>query len=388
MIETSEEFTTAAAGSRIQRLRIESWLEGELITDSVPVISGDFTVDRSLKVPEAVTFTVPREENGLVWSPIQDRDPLAAMGQQLSISIGIDIAVGITEWIPIAWLLITDVESTRDTVTVSAHGLLHYIEEANFVSPFQPDGTFKSTILDLVEPALSVEFDDDLVDRNIPEGMQWDTDRLDAFHEVLDAWPAEAISLPDGTLHIRETVGAINTYPLVAPFPNEIVWEISDQFDDGTVIEWEGGSARDGLFNLVVARGEDSDGNPIQGVASNLESISPTRVGGPFSPLPVPFEFHSPMLTTINQCRKAAAKILRRKLKFQENKVVVTTVPNPALQIGDTVRLLSDDPTVDQSKATVENITLPLLPGGGPMTIILSVYDWHQVVDWAGFNVG
>ncbi len=386
MIDVSEEYLEAASGSRIQRLRVESWLDGELITDDIPISDGTLAVDRSLNIPERLSLTIPREDGDVIWAPVQDEDPLAAMGQQLVVSVGIDIAPGITEWAQIAWMLILDVNSDDDTVDVEAAGLLQYIEEAKFVSPFQPDGTFKSTIRDLVEPALTVQFDDDLTDRNIPSGMQWDEDRLGALTEVLDAWPAEAIVLPDSTLYIRETIGPLISEPVVAPFPKEVVWEFDDR-DEGTVIEWQGGSSRTGLFNLVVSRGEDSDGNPIQGVASNIESISPTRVGGPFSPFPVPFDFHSPLLTTVEECRKSAARILRRKTRLQTSKVEVTTIPNPALQVGDTVQLFSDNEIFDKSKATVEAFTLPLVPQGGPMSVTLSVYEWHKIVRWRGINL-
>jgi hypothetical protein len=246
---------------------------------------------------------------------------------------------------------------------VRANGLLQLVEEADFVAPFQPDGTLVSTVRALVEPALTVQFTG-LTDRSVPAGMQWDKDRLGALHEVLDAWPAAAEVTPEGEL-------------LVQPPPSEpgiSVWDLSDE-NDGTVTRWRGGSSRAGLFNVVVARGEDVNGEPVQGVVLDAAGSSPTRAQGPYNPLPVPHEFFSPLLTTVDQCRAAAATILERKQRTQARRLDVSTVPQYALQVGDTATVTGEEIGLAGALAVIESLALPLTPGGGAMGLSLRVHN-------------
>lgn len=336
--------------SFIMEVRASVWRGGELLADDVPVADGSETRDRSLLVPERVTLTVPRRDRGIDWDPGSDPDhPLAAFGQQLHISYGIDIGRDEFEWIDRGWFLITDAQADGDTVTVTAEGLLTLISEARFVAPFQPAAgdTLVSTVRALVEPALTVVFDDSLVDRDVPLGMQWDEDRLGALKEVRDAWPADARVHEDGYLLIEPVtdVGAS-------------VLSLTDGVG-GTVMRWQGRSTRDSAFNAVVAQGEDADGNQLRGTA--YDQTSPYRIGGPFSPLPVPHFYSSPLLKTVTQCRNAAASTLTRLRRTADRRLEVSMVPHPGLQLGDTVTATSRD--LNGALATVEALTLPYKPG-------------------------
>jgi len=85
---------------------------------------------------------------------------------------------------------------------------------------------------------------------------------------------------------------------------------------------------------------------------------SPKRFGGPFNPLPVPFFFPSPLLTTVDQAGLAAATVLARLQRQAGRELEVTCVPNPTLQLGDVG-------TVNGELVSIERLTLPYLPGSG-----------------------
>lgn len=352
---------TAEALSILQRsysvsLRVESWYNGQLLSDDIPVVGtgATETADRSIRVPERLTFSVPRMVNGFDWAPVADDHPLAANGQQLRVSIGIGTRSNQIEWFQRGWFVVFSADPRGDTVEVEAEGLLALVDEARFTGPFQPSGNFTNTIRSLVEPALTVSFDTNLVDRAVPGAINYDEERLSALRLVTDAWPAEFQVNEDGYLYV-----AVPDTVFVADLA------LTDGVG-GTVITALGNSTREGAFNLVVARGTDANGTQVQGIA--YDSSGPKMYGGPFNPLPVPLFFESPLLTT-NAQAVAAARTRLANIKRQTNKAFeVTMVPNPTITAGDVVSLTTD--TYTAMLCTVEKLSLPYLPGDGqPMTM-------------------
>lgn len=358
MLDMSTTALAVVQGSYTMDMRAESWLDGQLIADNIPIADGSENRDRSLAVPEQISLTIPRRDQGYDWDPGTDPEhPLAAYGQQLRIDYGVDIG-GQMEWVNRGWFLITDSGADGDTVSVSCQGLLTLIDEADLVAPFQPSttDTLGSVIRALVEPALTVGFDGTLTDRTVPLGLQWDTDRLAAVTEVLDAWGAEATVTEDGYLFVEPVSDAGS--PVLA---------ITDDRATGTVVRWQGSTSRDGAFNCVVAQGEDSNGNQLQGVAYDGLGDSPYRYGGPFNPLPVPYTYQSSLLTTVAQCRTAAAakmKLLRRQA-FR--RLAVTMVPHPGLMPGDIVSVTGAGLTA--APCVIESMSLPYSPGEQSLTV-------------------
>ncbi|MEI5520653.1 DUF5047 domain-containing protein [Streptomyces brasiliscabiei] len=350
----SPEALAIVQGSHTMVVRAESWLGGELLADDVPVADGSESRDRSLNIPEQVSLSVPRRDRGFDWSPVDPEHPLAAYGQQLRISYGVDLG-GSFEWITRGWFLITDSQTDSDTVSVSAQGLLTLIDEAKFSAPFQPSGTFASTARALVEPGLTVEFDGSLVDRSVPVGMQWDEDRLGALKEVLDTWPADAYVNEDGVLRVGQLTDT-----------GSAVLDLTDGVG-GTVVRWLGASSRDGAFNAVVARGEAGEGGEVQGVAYDTDSASPFRFGGPFNPLAVPYFYSSPLLSTVAQCRAAAQTTLARLRRTASRRLDVTLLPHPGLVPGDIVSVTGAGLT--GALCVIESLSLPYSPGEMSMTV-------------------
>lgn len=337
---------------------VESWRDGVLLAADVPVSDASEEIDWSARVPERVTFTVPRRDRSVSWSPNTADHPLAANGQRLHVKLGVGVAGGAVEWFQRGVFLIEESIAEGDLVTVSAVGLLELVSEARLIAPFQPTGTLVSTLRGLVEPALTVVASASLTDRSVPTaGVNWDEDRLGAVLELLAAWPATAYVDPAGYLQAVPATQSTTS-----------VLSITDDAG-GTVREITGNSTRNGAYNAVVARGTGSDGAQIQGVAYDLTGGA-TGYGGPFNPLPVPYFMFSPLLTTIAECNAAAATALARLKRNAGRRFHVEMVPNPALQGGDVVTVTSAKLGLSAVLCSIEALTLPYFPGP-PMTLTI-----------------
>lgn len=350
MIEISEAVASSLArGNRRQYVRAESWYDDQLLDEGVPVSGGRLDVDRGSGVPERVTLTVPRRTRGVDYTPRTVTSPLAANGQQLRVSIGIGTTFGQVEWIQLGWFVITSAVPRGAAIEVEAAGLLWLIQEARLINPLQPSGTFKSTIQNLIEPAITVNFDAALTDRAVPASVNYDDDRLGALEATLAAWPAVADMTPAGDLYVT-----------TADDPATVSLALTDG-QGGTIITADGESTRDDAYNAVVAQGTASDGGLVRGVA--YDTTGPKRSGGPFNPLPVPLFFDSPLITTQAQANAAAATRLQTLKRSTSINYDIEMVPHPALQTGDRITLTTDE--LDAAPAIIEAFSLPLTPGGG-----------------------
>lgn len=345
MIEVPPLVTDVLAGPAFQLLvSVSSWRDGELLATDVPIAAALEEGDRGQRVPERVTLTVPRYDRGETWAPGQDAGhPLAANGQRLNVRLGVGTSAGLVEYFGRGWFLIDAAEADGDTVEVTAVGLLRLVDEARLVAPYQPTGTLGSTLRGLIEPGLTVDLTDAPTDRSVPTGINYDEDRLGAVLELVDAWAAEATVTEAGYLAIEP-----------AAVPTVAVASVSDSGSAASIVRCTGSSSRDQGFNVVVARGTASDGGQVQGQA--YDTTSNRAYGSPWSPYPVPYFFASPLLTTNAMCEAAARTVLARLQRGAGAEFTVEMVPNPTLQVGDALLLITDD---FEGLVTIERLQLP-----------------------------
>lgn len=359
MIAVSDTVRSMLTGSFVRYVQVQAWLGDQLLADDVPVSAGDEDTDRSIRVPERVTLTVPKRARGVDWTPTSDSSPLAAKGQTLKISLGVGIGPDGVEYFQRGEFLISDTEENTDglSLTVTVVGLLALIDEADFIAPFQPSGTIASTARSLVEPAVTLDLGMAPTDRAVPtSAVNFDSDRLQAFYDLLDAWPAVP-RMNEG--------GYIEVLPDTVPTAADAVRSFTNGLG-GTVVSASGKSSRDGGFNTVVATGYAADGTEIRSVAY-VTSGPWAYPGGASNPLSVPFVYSSPLLTTAAQCLAAAVTVRNRKMRQAVLRTfVITAVPDPTLQVGDAV-LVSTDYDTDLL-CTVEAMGLPYF-ATGPMTL-------------------
>jgi hypothetical protein len=348
-------------GSYTYHLRVSSWLGETLLADEVPVAAATEDSDRSLNVPERVSFTVPRQADGFDWTPTTDTHPLAAKGQTLKVTLGVSLGTAGIEWFQRGEFLIIESVDDGESIRVTAAGLLYLIDEAKFASPFQPTGTIASTLRQLIEPALTADLDSAPADRSVTAGLaaSWDNDRLAALRDLLDVWAADMFVNEQGYL---EVVPDVTPTAAVRSFTNA---------RGGTLVSASGSSTRDGGFNVVVVTGYAADGGEVRGVA-DVNNGPWSRFGGAANPLPVPYAFSSPLLTTNFQCISAAYTILRRKMRQAVlREFTVTCTPDPTIQLGDPVAITTD--YVTNLLCTVEALTLPYVAGAMTLKVVSTV---------------
>lgn len=336
----------------VYRVRVESWLGATQLDGDVPVSVGAEEGDRTLRIPDRVTLTVPRMSGGFSYAPTYARAPLAANGQQLRVLLGVDTRPGHTEWIQRGWYVIQDSEADGDTVSVTAVGKEQLLDEARFVSPFQPTGTFKSVIRKLIEPAIAVDLSAAPSDRSVPSSIQFSDNRLDAVNQLLDAWPA------------RGYVNSYGNFRVVADSPPSVSGVLRD---DTYVTRVSSGSSRDNAYNCAVVQGTASDGGVVWGVAYDTSGGEHDYAAGLFNKLPVPYFQFSPLLATKTECTTAAATVLARLQREARSRADVEMVLDPTVQLGDRYALSTAE--VTYASGTIETLYLPYTPDAGPMRI-------------------
>ena len=345
------------AGTMTYQVTATAWLSDILLADDIPVAEATEESDRSLNVPERVTLTIPRRDDaGNDWTPTSADSPLAANGQTLKITLGVGVGRGVAEWFQRGEFLISSSKVSDDglSIAVTCVGLLYLVQEAGFVAPFQPSGTIAGTFRALISPALEADLNDAPTDRAVPAGITWD-DRIGALYSLLDAWP--------GVLRMNEG-GWVEVHPDTTP--TVAVRSFTDGAG-GTVVAVSGGSTRDGAFNVVVATGQAADGTEVRGLAW-VDVGAWSYLDGVANPLPVPFGYASPLITTQTQAAAAAATVLRRKMRQAVlRRFTITAAPDPTLQTGDPVAVSTADGQLAGVLCTVEHLTLPYTPG--PMTV-------------------
>jgi hypothetical protein len=358
MLDISDEaFEIMSTGGYTMTCRVESWRGDDLLADDIPIGSGTETVDVTQNVPESLTITVPRLKNGVTWAPGTDIDhPLAPWGQRLRVYLAVQTSQGF-EGMARGWFYIVETDCQDETVSVTASGLLGLIDEADFISPYSPSGNFTTIIRQLIEPELLVDFTNAPTDRAVPANTVQDGGRLDALYELLTAWGATAFVDETGTLQVV-VAGDTSTSSL----------SLTDGAG-GTAMKWGNKLSRDGAASAVVARGYDSTGADVQAVANDNDPASPTYINGPFNSLPVPYDYFSPLLTTVSQCQAAANTVLFNRRRQASRTITTTAVPMLALQTRDGVTVTSDDLNVDAELGIVDQLIMPLTPGDGGMTL-------------------
>jgi len=248
-----------------------------------------------------------------------------------------------------------------------------------------------------VEPGITVEMDETLPSKVIPKSaVTWSDNRLDDIYTILEAWPARARITTDGYLAISPVLNNPIAADVVFDFSDgEAVVEPvrpSDFYEDiyadsygtsntgvtriiGTVTQYTANITRDGAYNSVIAIGQYDDdrgtlaGLPIVHTALDVDPDSPYSLLGNFSPYLVPYKYDSPLLNEHTETLLAANTKLR-ELRLKASRTVrINCVPNPALQLGDAVRVTSDRLGLSDELGRIDAFTLPYGADGGEMQV-------------------
>ena len=316
--------------------RVDSWL-GQTWLGRVPVKAGSVTWTTSQQVQGTLSLTVPRiggvgqDEGARDWTPLAPDSPLATMGQVLHVQVTVASLVSTDRWdIPLGRFLITQWEVGATDIRVTGKSLLQRLEDDRLTSPTVPysGGTLASELRRLVGGHMGVIVSDALTNRPCPS-MSWGESRIDAAYEIADAWPARLREGPDGVLYVLPPVPAITERPETTLTDGEA----------GTVIGVTRQGSRAGIFNRIVARGQEQDdaGQPrFQAIID--QTTGPLRTSGPYG-IVTKF-FSSPLITSKAAAFNSATTMLATSVR-QKTTVPVTHAPNPTLTLDTPVELIT-----------------------------------------------
>ena len=316
--------------------RVDSWL-GQTWLGRVPVKAGSVTWTTSQQVQGTLSLTVPRigavsqDEGARDWTPLAPDSPLAAMGQVLHVQVTVASLVSTDRWdIPLGRFLITQWEVGATDIRITGKSLFQHLEDDRLTSPTVPysGGTLASELRRLVGGHMGVIVSDALTNRPCPS-MSWGESRIDAIYEIADAWPARLREGPDGVLYVLPPVPAITERPETTLTDGEA----------GTVIGVTRQGSRAGIFNRIVARGQEQDdaGQPrFQAIID--QTTGPLRTSGPYG-IVTKF-FSSPLITSKQAALNSATTMLATSVR-QKTTVPVTHTPNPTLTLDTPVELIT-----------------------------------------------
>jgi hypothetical protein len=151
------------------------------------------------------------------------------------------------------------------------------------------------------------------------------------------------------------------------------VWAV-EATEGGVYISGNRAMSAASVNNGVLARGENTaDGvAPVSYLATDSDPGSPTYWGGPFGRRP---KFYSSSTLDHHQCLYAGREPeARRRRKPPTQRGDFSSLPNPALEPGDVLRVMHEDGTRELHQ--VASFSVPLDEGGDfPITTISAKED-------------
>jgi hypothetical protein len=305
------------------------------------ITGGSVTVDRGQQVRRTCSVTIA----DTTVIPRTATDKLATYGAQLRLARGVDYRDGTTELVPLGVFRIDSVEGDVDTgpVAISGKSLECVISDDKFTSPYRASGNAIAAITALIQrslPSASVIVGATVVDAPIG-ARTWDVqaDPWASVTEVAAVIGAEVYADADGVFVI-----AVLPDPLSVP----PVWTISAG-EGGAYIGATRGMSADGVFNGVLASGENTEANlpPVSALVVDADPTSPTYWSGPFGHRPT--FYSSATLTTTLACTNAATLMLRAAVAPNAS-ANISALPNPALEPGDVIRVVYPDGTLSSAR--------------------------------------
>jgi hypothetical protein len=227
----------------------------------------------------------------------------------------------VAAWVTLGSFPIEYVEPPVDhQIRVHARGPEWLLEQARFITPPTLAGTAANMLAALTSGIAPLHLDPALVDRPLGTRIWTEDDRLAAFREIVDAWPAV----------IAGSLDAISIRP---SWPVTIAAEYPDG-DYGSLIDLAITPDRATIPNAVIAQNPEGNIRAITYVASGE-----LRWNGPYGQHPA--RFTSPLLTTVQAAQLAAGTRLRRLIS-RIRMVTATLIGDERLEVGDIVRLRRD----------------------------------------------
>lgn len=320
---------------------------------TIPVdhTGGSVTVDRGQDIRR--TCTVTGCDTSLI--PLTPTDQLATYGARLRISRGVDYGDGSQELVSLGVFRLDQVDGdpAEGPVTLTGKAIECIVQDDKFTTPYRATGTIVSAITALIQRSIpDASITSTIVDAPIG-ARTWDVegDPWAAVQEIAAAGGAECFTNGDGVFVIAVLPDLLAVDP---------VWAV-EAIEGGVYVKASRGMSSANVFNGVLARADNTESGlvPVQYLATDSDTGSPTYWGGPFGRRPT--FYSSSTLTTTNACI-AAANLLLRSAKAPNATGDLSSLPNPALTPGDIIRVAHPDGLRELHQ--IASVSVPLDEGG------------------------
>jgi len=329
----------------------------------IPHTGGSVSVDRAQAIRRTCTVTVANP----ALIPRTATDQLSTYGARLRISRGVHYGDGTSELVPLGVFRLDRVEGDVNDgpVTLQGQDLAAGIADDKFTAPYAVSGTMLSAVTSLVQRTYpGIEVISTVTDIAIGRRtFAVEADPWAGCQEIAAAAGAEAFFNADGMPVIARLPDLLTTPP---------VWEIAAG-EDGAYIRATRGMSNERVNNGVMAIGGNASDNapPVSDLVVDNDPTSPTYWSGPYGRRPT--FYSSPTLTSVAACTNAAT------LKLQQAKAPnargdISSLPNPALEPGDVLRIVHPDGTRELQQ--VASFAVPLdVSGDFPIATISAKED-------------
>jgi hypothetical protein len=324
---------------------------------------GSVTVDRSQAIRRTCTVTVA--DPALI--PRTPADQLATYGARLRIARGVEYGDGTRELVPLGVFRLDSVtgDVNDGPVTLSGKDLSACVADDKFTAPYTVSGTVLDAIGAIIGRSLPGTDILAAIDNTAIGTRTWDieADPWAAAQEVAAAAGADVYATVDGLFAVARLPALTDVDP---------VWAV-EAAEGGVYVSASRAMSSAGVHNGVLARGENSSDNApaVSYLATDDDPGSPTYWGGPFGRRPM--FYSSSTLTTLGACQQAAEFKLR-DARAPNSTGDLTSLPNPALEPGDVIRVTHPDGTRELHQ--IASFSVPLDEGGDfPITTISARED-------------
>lgn len=362
MYPVSDRFLARLAESHQVATRVQLFRTDGSVVD-LEHTGGSVTVDRSNAIRRSCTVT--SADVSLI--PRSPSDQLAVYGARLRISRGVHYGDGSSEMVPLGVFRLDSVDGDVSDGPVSLQGkdLSVVVADDKFTEPYTATGTVVGAITALIQRSIpAADVISTIVD--VPIGSRTfdvEADPWEGCREIAAAAGAEVYCNADGVFVIATLPDLATTAP---------VWAV-EATEGGVYISGNRAMTSDGVHNGVLARGENTSENlpPVEYLATDNDPNSPTYWGGPYGRRP---RFHSSStLTTLAACTQAA-NLLLAQAKAPNASGDISSLPNPALEPGDVIRVTHPDGSRELHQAA--SFSVPLDEGGDfPISTISAKED-------------
>jgi len=315
--------------------RVEAWYGGVFAT-VVPAESGSVQVTARNRVRRQLSVVVPES----FW-PTGPADPLTVYGGQLKVFQGVTGVDGVLigSEVPVFAGRVEQVgQRDRKTGRFPAAAVDPFadVNDAEFEAPrtvaanTSVVGAITALIAEVHPDAQFLDFTGTTA--ILPAGIMWTQDRGQAIDDLAASIGAEVFFRPDGVTCVIRPVPTLTGVP---------VWSLT-QGQGGTLVRDVQSKSRSGVANRVVVHVEQPGATPILVTVTDDDPSSATHYGGPYGR--VVRNWSNPLVRTSDQAQVAGLARLARSIGATRTRDV-DTVPNPALEAGDLIQVVTDDGT-------------------------------------------